>query len=81
MSLEQERIRIESKIMALKKERTTEEIKCEMAIINIRQEADPLLDLLEIGMAKLGIAVEALKESITRIQEIDMQILKYERLL
>lgn len=81
MSLEIERIRIESKINALRKERTAEELKSEMAIINIRQEADPLLDILEIGISKLEMAVYTLKEAITKIQDINGQIQKLERLL
>ncbi len=81
MSLEIERIRIESKINSLKKARTAEELKSEMAIINIRQEADPLLDVLEIGVSRLEIAINNLKEAITKIQDIDGDIKKLERML
>ena len=52
-----------------------------MAIINIREEADPLLDPLEIGIGKLEIAVGTLKGAIERIQEIDTQIKKIQRLM
>lgn len=81
MSLEIERIRIESKINSLKKARTAEELKSEMAIINIRQEADPLLDVLEIGVSRLEIAINNLKEAIAKIQDIDGDIKKLERML
>ncbi len=74
-------MRMESELSALRKERTAEALKVDMAIINIREEADPLLDPLEIGINKLEIAVGTLKGAIERIQEIDVQIKKIQRLM
>lgn len=81
MSLTNERIQIESKIAALKKERMAETLKVDMAIINIREEASPLLEPLEIGISKLEIATDELKKSVERIREIDTELKKLERLL
>lgn len=81
MSLTTEKLQIESKIEALNKERTVKELEADMHIQDIREEASPLLPVLEIGVAKLDIALNGLKNCINRIQEIGTEIKKLERLL
>ncbi len=65
----------------LLKERAGEELKVEMNIIAIRQEASPLFKPEEIEVEKLSMAVSELSKSITRIRQIDRDVAKYKRML
>lgn len=81
MSLEMERLQIESRISILQKERTAREFEVDMYIQQIRKEASPLLKPLEIGIATLDIALQGLKDAVGRIQQIDQEIRKFQNLL
>ncbi len=81
MSLQTEKLQIESKMAILLKERAGEELKVEMNIIAIRQEASPLFKPEEIEVEKLSMAVSELSKSITRIRQIDRDVAKYKRML
>lgn len=81
MSLGTERILLESKINALKKQRIMECIEADMHIVTIRQESSPLLDVSTVNIPRLEVAVAALKECAQEVGKIDGEIARLEKAL
>jgi hypothetical protein len=81
MSLETERILLESKINSQRKERTLKSIEADMSILSIRSESSPLLSVEEIDIDKIEVAVAALRRCIEEICRIDNEIARLEKIL
>lgn len=81
MSLETEKILLESKINALKKQRIMKCIEADMHIVTIRQESSPLLDVSTVNIPRLEVAVAALKECAQEVGKIDSEIARLEKAL
>ncbi len=81
MSLQTEKILLESKINARQKQRTLKEIEADMHIVTIRQESSPLLDLSTIDILRLEVAIAALKECKKEVTAIDEEIARLKKAL
>lgn len=81
MSLQTERILLESKINALKRDREMKAIEADMHIVTIRQESSPLLNLTTIDIDRLEVAIAALKACKSQTQDIDREITRLEKAL
>lgn len=81
MSLTMEKLAIESKIAALEKDRAILDIKADMQISTIRQEASPLLDLSQIDIRRLTIAVDELRGYAEQAKEIEVDISRLQKML
>lgn len=81
MSLQTERILLESKINDLEKQRALKEIEADMHIVTIRQESSPLLDLSTIDIPRLEVAIEALKKCKEEVTAIDVEIARLKKAL
>lgn len=81
MSLTKERLQIEFEISNLKKERTGEELKVDMSILSMHEETSALLKTEEMDIPKIETAFNILKQSVSRIAEINVQIKRLERMM
>lgn len=81
MSLTTERLAIESKIASFEKERAILDVKADMQIATVRQEASPLLELSQIDTSRLVIAVEELHGYAERAKEIEAEIARLKKML
>lgn len=81
MSLQTERVLLESKINALEKERRVLFLEVDMYVVNIRMETSPSLEVEDINVDKIKLAVSLLDKTIVRIREITAEILRLSKSL
>lgn len=81
MSLQTERILLESKINALEKERRVLFLEVDMYVVNIRMETSPSLEVNEIDIDKIKTTVSLMDRAIARIHEITADILRLSKSL
>lgn len=81
MSLQTERVLLESKINALEKERRVLFLEVDMYVVNIRMETSPSLEVDDINVDKIKLAVSLLDKTIARIREITAEILRLSKSL
>lgn len=81
MSLQTERVLLESKINALEKERRILFLEVDMYVVNIRMETSPSLEVEDINVDKIKLAVSLLDKTVVRIREITAEILRLSKSL
>ena len=81
MSLETERILLESKINALKRDRENKVLEGEMFVTQVRDELSPYLEFADIDSHKAELAMNNIVRLKSEIKEIDADIRALERKL
>jgi len=81
MSLEKEKILLESKINRLKKDRELKKMEGEMFVTQAREELSPYLDFTDIDINKAKLAVENISRIAQNISDIENDIKALERKL
>ncbi len=81
MSLETERILLESKINSLKRDRESKLMEGEMFVTQAREELSPYLEFTDIDAGKAKLAVENIVRIRREITEIEADIKALERKL
>lgn len=81
MSLETERILLESKVNKLRRDRESKLIEGEMFVNQVRNELSPYLEFAEIDLDKARVAFQKIVQCRTEIDEIGKEIKALERKL
>lgn len=81
MSLETERILLESKINKLKRDRESKIMEGEMFVTQVREELSPYLEFADIDTGKAKLAMENIVRLKNEITEIDADIKALQRKL
>lgn len=81
MSLQTEKILLESKVNALKNDRESKIMEGEMFVAQIREELSPYLEFPEIDQHKAMLAMQNIVRLKREIEEIDKDIKALERKL
>lgn len=81
MSLTIEKIQIEAKIDALQKKIAVSSLTADMAVVNIRQEISPLLELEQIDLDKVEAAVAVLRAAAEQTRQNEKEIERLKKML
>lgn len=81
MSLQTERILLESKINGLKRDRESKKMEGEMFVEQVRQELSPYLEFQEMNVEKANLAMSNLVRLKREVEEIEKDITALERKL
>ena len=81
MSLQTERILLESKINGLKRDRESKKMEGEMFVEQVRQELSPYLEFHEMNVNKANLAMLNIVRLKRDIEEIEKDIAALERKL
>ena len=81
MSLETERILLESKINGLKRDRESKIMEGEMFVTQVREELSPYFEFTDIDVNKSKLAIENIVRLKREITEIEADIKALERKL
>lgn len=78
MSLETERILLESKISGLKRERESKKMEGEMFVQQVRNELSPYLDFDEMDINRAKLAFDNIARLSSELKALDREIRKQE---
>lgn len=81
MSLDRERVLLESKINGLRREREVKKMEGEMFVTQVRNELSPYLEFCEVEVEKAALAMDAIVKLRKEIDQLNREITALERRL